>query len=111
MRAWWTYWATLVAGVVIWTAALVVGSREGLRSMLANPVGLLVLVAPIVIAGLNLVLYRESHEEVCRIEVQRHRSLQLLAGSGYAARTFALTGVGLLALAGVIVVLQLGALA
>ncbi|MFL5713027.1 MAG: hypothetical protein ACJ769_00055 [Chloroflexota bacterium] len=111
MRAWWTYWATLVAGVVIWTAALVVGGRQGLRSMLANPGGLLVLVAPIVIAGLNLVLYRESHEEVCRIEVQRHRSLQLLAGSGYAARTFALTGVGLLALAGVIVVLQLGALA
>jgi len=107
MRAWWTYWLTVVAGAVIWIGALVVGGRDGLRSMLGSPLGLVILLAPIAIAGVNLVLYRQSHEEVCRIEVERHRSLRLLAGNGYSANRFALTGLMLIALAVVIAVLQL----
>ena len=98
---------TLLAGGVLWIGALVIGGRDGLRSMLANPLGLVVLVLPIAVAGLNLVLYRQSHEEVCRVEVERHRSLRLIAGNGYSAMTFALTGAALLVLAVVIVVTQL----
>ena len=107
MRAWWVYWATLVVGAAIWIGALVVGGRDGLRSMLANPVGLAILVLPIAAAGVNLVLYRRSHEEVCRLEVERHRSFRLVAGNGYSATAFAVTGVALLLLAGGIVLGQL----
>ena len=107
MRAWWTYWATLLAGGVLWIGALVIGGRDGLRSMLANPLGLVVLILPIAVAGLNLVLYRRSHEEVCRLEVERHRSFRMVAGNGYSATTFALTGAALLVLAVGIAVMQL----
>ena len=107
MRAWWAYWATLGVGAAIWVGAAVVGGRDGLRSLLADPAGLAILVLPIVAAGLNLVLYRRSHEEVCRLEVQRHRSFRLIAGNGYSARAFGLTGVALILLAVAIVASQL----
>ena len=60
-----------------------------------------------VAVGVNLVVYRRSHEEVCRIEVEQHRSLRMVAGNGYSANAFALTGLALIALAVVILVLQL----
>jgi hypothetical protein len=107
MRAWWTYWATVVIGAVVWINAALVGGREGIRLLLGNPVGLTILLAPIVLAGVNLILYRRSHEEVCRLEVERHRSLRVVAGKGYSANTFAATGVALLALAVVVVIVQL----
>lgn len=91
----------------IWVAAFAVGGRDGLRSMLADRGGLVILVLPIAAAGLNLVLYRRSHEEVCRLEVERHRSFRLIAGNGYSATAFALTGVALLLLAVAIVASQL----
>ena len=106
MRPWWTFWATVLTAAVIWIGALVVGGRDGLRSMLANPLGLAVLLLPITAAGLNLVLYRHQHEEVCRLEVQQHRSLRLIAGNGYSASMFAATGLALLALVIVTLVLQ-----
>jgi len=105
VRAWWTFWATLAVAVVIWIGAVVVGGREGLRSMLSN-LGLVILLLPIAAAGLNLVLYRHQHEVVCRLEVERHRSLRLIAGNGYSATMFATTGGMLLGLVAVILVLQ-----
>ena len=107
MRAWYAYWATVAIAVLLWLGALVVGGRDVLPSMLASPIGLVVLLIPIAAAGLNLVLYRQTHEEVCRLETERHRSMRLIAGNGYSANTFALTGLALIALAIVILVLQL----
>jgi hypothetical protein len=57
MRAWYGYWATFVITVGIWLGALVIGGRDGLRSVLASPLGLAILVLPIVVAGVNLVVY------------------------------------------------------
>jgi len=97
VRAWWVFWATVVLGAVLWIAVPLVAGREGFRSLLGQPLGLALLVAPIAAAGVNLIVLRESHEVVCRIEVQRHRSLRAVVGRGYSARTFAATGVVLLA--------------
>jgi hypothetical protein len=96
----------VVLGAVIWIGVLVVGGRDGFRSTLGSPIGLAILLAPLVVAGVNLVLYRQSHEEVCRIEVGRHRSLRMIAGNGYSANTFAMTGVALIALAVLVLVLR-----
>jgi len=75
--------------------------------MLGSSLGLVILLAPIVIAGVNLVVFRQRHEEVCRLEVERHRSMRMIARNGYSANTFALTGLMLIALAVVIAILQL----
>ena len=65
---------------------------------LIQPLPAAVLLTPIFLAGLNLVAFRRTHEVICRLEAERHRSLSLLVGQGYSARTFALTGLVLLGL-------------
>ena len=98
MKAWWTYWLTLAVGATVWIGVEVVGGRDGVRSALAQPIWAIVLLAPVFLAGLNLVAFRETHEVVVRMEVERHHWLSVMAGRGYSARTFALTGVALLIL-------------
>lgn len=99
MRAWWVYWLTIGIGVLLWVGALVVVGRDGFRELLRQPLLLLILLSPLVAAGVNLIVYRTSHEEVCRYEVGRHPWLRYLVGRGYAARTFAWTGVVILGVA------------
>ena len=97
MKAWWAYWLTLAFGAVLWIGVAVAAGREGIRTALGQPIWAAILIAPIFLAGLNLVAFRRTHEVVCRLEVERHPWLTLLVGHGYSARTFALTGLVLLA--------------
>ena len=108
MRAWWAYWLTLLLGSLAWVGVVIVVGREGLRTALGQPVWATILVAPIFFAGLNLVVFRNSHEVVCRLEVERHPSLSHLVGRGYSARTFALTGLVVLALGVALVIGLIG---
>jgi hypothetical protein len=101
VRAWWVYWLTLAVGAALWLGVAVVGGREGIRSALGQPIWAAILLAPIFLAGLNLVAFRDTHEVVCRLEAERHRWLSLMVGRGYSARTFALTG-------GVLLVIGMG---
>ena len=78
--------------------------RDGLKVALHEPVWAGILVAPVFLAGLNLVLFRERHEVVCRLEVERHPWLSRLVGRGYSARTFALTGVVVLVVGALILI-------
>lgn len=105
MKAWWSYWLTLAVGAALWIGVVVVGGREGIRTALAQPIWATILIAPIFVAGLNLVAFRERHEVVCRMEAERHRWLAVIVGRGYSARMFALTGLALLVLGVVLVVL------
>ena len=98
MKAWWAYWLTLAVGAVIWIGVAVFGGREGIRTALGQPIWAVILLAPIFLAGLNLVAFRDTHEVVCRMEAERHRWLSVMVGRGYSARTFALTGMALLVL-------------
>lgn len=98
MKAWWAYWLTLAIGAALWIGALVVGGRDGIRTALGQPLWAVILLAPIFIAGLNLVAFRQTHEVVCRMEAERHSWLKGMVGGGYSARTFALTGIVLLIL-------------
>ena len=104
MKAWWSYWLTVAVGAVLWIGVAVVAGREGIRTALGQPIWAAILLAPIFLAGLNLVAFRRTHELVCRIEAERHRWLSLLVGRGYSARMFALTGLVLLALGVILVV-------
>lgn len=104
MRAWWIYWISIAVAAVLWIGAPVLSGREGLANLLDQPVWLVILLAPLVVAGVNLILFRDSHEEVCRLEAKRHRWLRAMVGAGYSARTFALTGVAVLALVALILV-------
>ena len=104
MKAWWAYWLTLAIGAALWIGALVVGGRDGIKTALGQPLWAVVLLAPIFIAGLNLVAFRQTHEVVCRMEAERHSWLSALVGGGYSARTFALTGIVLLILGVALVV-------
>jgi hypothetical protein len=108
MRAWWVYWLSIVIAAVLWIGAPVVAGRDGFRSFLTQPLGLAILVGPLVAAGVNLILFRASHEEVCRNEVARHPRLRYLVGRGYSARTFAWTGFVLLGLVALAVAAVLG---
>jgi hypothetical protein len=108
VRAWWIYWLTVAMAAVLWIGVPLIAGRDGLLSLLEQPVGLAILVLPLVAAGVNLIVYRASHEEICRLEVERHPSLRHLVGRGYSARTFAWTGGALLVLAGVIVAAAIG---
>jgi hypothetical protein len=104
MRAWWAYWITLLVGAVGWIAAAIVLGRDGLRAALVQPLWATILIAPIFLAGLNLVVFRASHEVVCRLEIERHPWLSHLVGRGYSARMFGLTGIVVLALGAIFVV-------
>ena len=104
MKAWWSYWLTLAAGSVLWIGVAVRGGRDGLTTALSQPLWAVILLAPIFLAGLNLIAFSRTHEVVCRMEAERHRSMALLVGRGYSARTFALTGLVLLGLGVALVV-------
>jgi hypothetical protein len=94
MWAWWAYWFLITVSGVAWLAAAVIArSSGGIGSLLAQPLWAIILLLPPLAAGINLIAYRQRHEEVCRIEVTRHRWLALATRGGYSARTFALTGV------------------
>jgi hypothetical protein len=103
VRAWWIYWLSVAVGAVLWIGAPLVLRGSAFRSMLADPIWLAIFIAPLVVAGLDLVLFRATHEEVCRLEARRHRWLRALVGDGYSATTFLWTGIALLGLAAVIV--------
>jgi hypothetical protein len=103
LKAWWAYWLTLAIGAALWIGVAVVGGREGIRTAVGHPIWAAILLAPIFVAGFNLVAFRRTHEVVCRLEAERHRWLSVLVGRGYSARTFALTGLMLLALGVVLV--------
>jgi hypothetical protein len=108
MRAWWAYWLTIGVAAVLWIGLPLVAGEDGFRSLLDQPIWLAILVLPLALAGLNLIVYRDSHEEICRLELERHPWLRFVLGRGYSARTFALTGMALLLLFGIILVGSLG---
>lgn len=108
VRAWWVYWVSIAVAAALWIGIGLVGGRDGLRSALGQPLGLAILVVPLIVAGVDLVLYRKTHEEVCRLEAERHGWLRAMVGRGYSATTFLWTGVALLGLVAVIVAAALG---
>lgn len=69
---------------------------EGIRTALGQPIWAVIVLAPIFLAGLNLVAFRQTHEVVCRMEAERPRWLSVMVGRGYSARAFAITGIVLL---------------
>jgi hypothetical protein len=103
MRAWWVYWGSIALALALWTGASIVAGPGGLREVVSQPVWLAILLLPLGVAGVDLILYRERHEEVCRVEAERHAWLRVLVGRGYSARTFLWSGLALLALVGFIV--------
>ena len=107
MRAWWVYWISIAIAAVLWIGAPLVLGADGFRSLFDQPIWLVALVLPVLVAGADLILYRESHEEVCRLEARRHGWLRAMVGDGYSARTFASTGLAVLALGALIVGAQL----
>jgi hypothetical protein len=108
MKAWWAYWLTVAIGAALWIGTLVVGGRDGVRTALGQPLWAVLLLAPIFIAGLNLVAFRQTHEIVCRMEAERHSWLAAMVGGGYSARAFALTGIVLLVIGIALVVWIVG---
>jgi len=108
VRAWWAYWLTLGIAAILWIGVGVAAADGGMRAILDQPLWLILLLAPLAVAGLNLIVFRESHEAICRLEVDRHPWLRHLVGSGYSARTFTLTGLALLGLVGVVIAARLG---
>jgi hypothetical protein len=108
VRAWWSYWLTVAVGAILWIGVAIAAGRGGLRASLQQPLWLIILLAPLVVAGINLVVFRRSHEEICRIEVDRHHWLRYLVGDGYSATTFALTGLALLSIVGVVIIARVG---
>ena len=83
--AWNAYWAAFAVFVLVLIAfALARGAGLGWG---------LVVAAPLLVAGGNLVVRSDSHERVCAIEVGRHRWLRLLTMGGYSRRMFLATGV------------------
>jgi hypothetical protein len=108
MRAWWVYWLSIAVAATLWIGVPLIGGRDALRVWTDQPAGLAVLLLPLVVAGLDLILYRTSHEDVCRLEAERHGWLRALVGRGYSATTFAWTGVALLAIVVLIVAAKVG---
>jgi hypothetical protein len=108
MRAWWVYWLSIGVAAMLWIGVPLVGGRDVLRTFTDQPVGLAILLLPLVVAGLDLILYRTSHEEVCRLEAKRHSWLRALVGRGYSATTFMWTGVATLGIVVLVVAAKLG---
>ncbi len=52
---------------------------------------------PLLLAGVDLVVFSRSHEEICRAHVARHGWLRLVTFGGYPAWMFATTGVAMVA--------------
>lgn len=67
MKAWRTYWLTLAVGAVLWIGIALVAGRDGVRTAPGQPITAAILLAPIFLAGLNLIAFRQTHEVVCRI--------------------------------------------
>jgi hypothetical protein len=92
--AWNAYWATFaVFAVVLVAYALARGAGVAWGIVVA---------APLLAAGINLVTRSDSHERVCAIEVGRHRWLRLLTMGGYNRQMFFATGVAEIAFAAVL---------
>jgi len=108
VRAWWVYWLSIAVAAALWIGVGLVSGRDGLRSALGQPLALAILVAPLIVAGIDLILYRTTHEEICRLEAERHGWLRAMVGRGYSATTFLWTGVALLGLVALIVVVAVG---
>ena len=47
MKAWWSYWLTLVVGAVLWIGIALVAGREGIKTALGQPISAAILLAPI----------------------------------------------------------------
>ena len=92
-RAWWIYWLALAVWALVALGVAVTRVRLGP----AEPQWVFGLSAPLLIAGLDLILYRTSHERICAIEAREHAWLRVLVAKGYSARTFLITGVALAA--------------
>jgi hypothetical protein len=104
VRAWWAYWLTFAVGAVVWIGVAVATPGGTMRAALHQPVWLLLLLAPLVAAGGNLIIFRRQHEMACRVEAERHAWLLMLVGRGYSSGTFAVTGAALIGLAGVVLI-------
>jgi len=107
MRAWWVFWVTIGIAAALWIGVPLVGGREAFRNALGQPVWLSILLAPLAAAGVNLIAFRASHEEVCRYEAERHRWLRAIVGRGYSSRMFASTGVVFLVVVVLLIVAKL----
>jgi hypothetical protein len=94
--AWNVYWAAFAVFVVVLLAfALSRGAGIGWG---------LIVAAPLLVAGVNLVARSDSHERVCAIEVGRHSWLRVLTMGGYSRQMFVLTGVAEIAFAVVLII-------
>ena len=85
--AWRVYWWTIAAWLVVLLLYVVLR-----RSVENNLLWGIVLSLPLFLAGLNLVVFSRTHEQICAIEVARHRWLRLITMGGYSRRTFLITG-------------------
>ena len=85
--AWRGYWWTIAGW--LFALAIYVALRQSVESRLLWG---LVLSLPLFLAGINLVLFSESHEQICASEVARHRWLRVVTMGGYSRRTFLITG-------------------
>jgi hypothetical protein len=88
--AWNAYWAAFAVFVVV----LVVFALAREAGIVWGPI----VAAPLLAAGINLVVRSESHERICTIEVGRHRWLRLLTMGGYSRQMFVVTGAAEIAL-------------
>jgi hypothetical protein len=91
--AWRGYWWTIAAWLFV--LLLYVGVRPSVENRLLWGI---VLSLPLFLAGLNLVVFSRSHEQICAIEVARHRWPRLITMGGYSRRTFLITGLIALAM-------------
>src|SRR5262245_11073333 len=66
MRAWWVYWISISVAAVAWIGGLLILGRGEVRSLIWAPIGLLLLILPLIVGGIDLIAYRRTHEEICR---------------------------------------------
>lgn len=92
--AWRSYWGLLL----VWVTTVVLWSVLH-RGLQAGPVWGVLVPLPLVLAAVDLIVFRRSHEAVCRAHVARHSWLRVVTLGGYPAWAFVATGVCLLPLA------------